>query len=667
VDVIGGNDAGFLAGIVHLSEILGVKYFAPRVFTVESNPGFEIKAMDIAKQPAFEWADGTHSHELTWTPWKYGFLYSESSVAPSGMASPPCHADWVHPPAFLVPPFLYAQDHPDYYALVKDKRLDGYRGRNAGDLQLCLGNPALQKVVAERIMRLMEQFPQTKYFGIGQGDGPHWCECELCTALGVDKQVLTDRMIAYANAVAEITSKQYPDRKLVILAYGKGREELPLREKLHPNVAVQYAFWPSSWPVWEATACQQNQLGMKLLDDWNALTGTNLTLFLYPVNTYENAEKIKLAASKGIRGFYHCGWRGDFPETTIYTSGRLIWDPEADVESMLDEIMPVIYGSAAAPYMREYFDMYHAFVRNCVEHPEQRRLYRDNNAHRYRRLPMPHAVKALELLTEAEAAAADNELALIFVQKEKYKVLFGYINEFNAMHPTIPADLFEDYALKLAELVKLARTCREPYATYRVPFSEWLYQTTGALDFDRRPYRWFNDNKIDAFLADPVNTLKTRIYLQKEVENGVELPAKAWLGSRYYEQYQGQPAAVLRRKSSPESRVRAYFKLDTLPAGDAQLELQGLDNEKAEIAEIEITINGQKIFAGPVAYPKNKWGWQTYKIPAGILAQGENVMAIANTMGDYKGDLGGGEAGPAEEALAQNYNWGWCMVRKVAI
>jgi hypothetical protein len=36
-------------------------------------------------------------------------------------------------------------------------------------------------------------------------------------------------------------------------------------------------------------------------------------------------------------------------------------------------------------------------------------------------------------------------------------------------------------------------------------------------------------------------------------------------------------------------------------------------------------------------------------------------------MGDYKGDLGGGEAGPAEEALAQNYNWGWCMVGSARI
>ncbi len=97
-----------------------------------------------------------------------------------------------------------------------------------------------------------------------------------------------------------------------------------------------------------------------------------------------------------------------------------------------------------------------------------------------------------------------------------------------------------------------------------------------------------------------------------------------------------------------------------------QLELQGLDNEKAEIAAIEIAINGHKIFAGPVEYPKNKWGAKTYAVPAGILQPGENIIAIANTMGDYK-TVAVGEAGPAEEALAAQYNWGWCMVGRARL
>ncbi len=574
LDLTGGNDAGVLAGALHLSELCGVKFYAPKFFTVKKNRELKIPAMDLARQPAFEWTTGPLDQNQTFAAWKYGYLHPDSTVAPSEKADAAA-VGWVHPPLFLAPPYLYATNHPEYYAMVKGRRVvDGpYKQleQSWGYLNLCLGNPDLQKVAAERIGRLMDMYPHTKYFGIGQGDGTGWCECDLCTALDADKEILTDRLIAYANAIAAITSRKHPDRKLVILAYGKGREDLPLREKLHPNVAIQYAFWGSSWPVWEAADCPQNQRGMRLLDDWNAFTGTNLTLFLYPVNTYENAAKLKLAAAKGIRGFHHCGLRGDFPEVTLYTTGRLIWSPDADLETMIDEIMPLLYGGAA-PLMREYFDMHHDLVRQCVADPSKWRVYREANVHRFRRVPLAYAGRALDLLSRAEAAAGNDDLALMKIHTEKYKVLYTYINEFNAVHPAIPDDLFEDYALKLAELVKLARKCREPYAGWRVPFSEWLYQTTGTLDFDRGPYTWFNDRKIDDFLADPVKALKTRVYLQEAIECGLELPAKAWLGSTHYAQYQGHPAAVLRRRSSPESRVKAYFKLDRQPLGNVKLE-----------------------------------------------------------------------------------------------
>ncbi len=668
LDLTGGNDAGVLAGALYLSELCGVKFYAPKFFTVKKKRELKIPAMDIARQPAFEWTTGPLDQHQTFSAWKYGYIHPDSTVAPSEKADAAA-VGWVHPPLFLAPPYLYATNHPEYYALVKGRRVVDGPNRQLeqswGYLNLCLGNPDLQKVAAERIGRLMDMYPHTKYFSIAQGDGTGWCECDMCTALDAGDKSWSDRLLSYANAVAALLQEKYPDRKLLIFAYGAKTEDLPLKTRLHPNVAIGYATWPSSWPIWEATDCPQNQRGMRLLDDWNAFTGTNLTLFLYPVNTYENAEKLKLAAAKGIRGFHHCGLRGDFPEVTLYTTGRLIWEPDADLEAMIDEIMPLLYGGAA-PLMREYFDMHHELVRQCVADPSMWRVYREVNLHKFRRMPMAYAGRALDLLTRAEAAAGGYDLALMKIHMEKYKVLYAYVNEFNAVHPAIPDDLFEDYALKLAELVKLARKCREPYAGWRMPFSEWLYQTTGVLDFDRGPYTWYNDKKIDAFLANPVQILRTRVYLQQEVEDGIELPAKAWLGSKCYEKYQGHPAAVLRRRSSPESRVRAYFQLDRLPAGDVKLELQGLDNEKTEAAEIEITINGQKIFAGPVEYPKNTWGVETYAVPAGILQPGENIIAIANTMGDYK-TVAGGEAGPAAEAMAAQYNWGWCMVGRVRL
>lgn len=662
VDVIGGNDAGLLAGVMHLSERLGVKFYAPRVFSIRRNPDLKIPVLDITRQPAFEWADG--SGVQTRNPWKYGYLYSESSVADSAKASPPGSGGWVHPPAFLAPPFLYARSHPEFYAMVKGRRFESFAG-NAGYINLCLGNPELHKVIAGRIAMLMEAYPQAKYFSIAQGDGMSWCECEKCRALDADPAVLTDRLVAYANAVAEILDMptKYPDRRLLVMAYAAQREDIPLREKLHPNVAVQYALWKSSWPMWGDTFCSQNRRGLALLDAWNEFTGTNLTLFLYPVNTYENADKIKLAAENGLRGFYQCGWRGDFPETTIYTTGRLIWDPGADVDAMIDEIMPVMYGGAAPP-MRDYFKRAHAFLKQAIAEPALWNRYYDFSIAMpwLMRAPAEYAEPALALLCQAEQAAlAENNAMLPAIRAEKLKLLLAWMNLEAAHAASMDRDRFEAHAARMAELVVLARALRAEKAFRTVSFPDWLFEiSAGALDIERDPRKWPEDPRLDEFLAAPAETLARKKYLQQPVGGGLELPASAWLGGRYYAEYAGQPSVVLRRQSSPESRVRAYFRLDQALDG-GELRLQGLDNDKKEKAEIKITINGKIIFNGPVDFAKNKWSWRTFELPRACLSAGENLLVIQNTTGDND-QKPAGAAGPADDALAQDHNWGWCMV-----
>ncbi len=667
VDVIGGNDAGVLAGAMQLSEQLGVKFYAPRVFTVVRNPDLTISALDITRHPAFEWADG--SGVQTRNPWKYGYLYSESSVADSAKASPPGSGGWVHPPVFLAPPFLYARRHPEFYAMVKGRRIDGFADK-AGYINLCLANPELHQVIAGRIAMLMEAYPQAKYFSIGQGDGMSWCECEKCRALDADPAVLTDRLVAYANAVAENLEMpaKYPDRRLLVMAYAAQREDIPLREKPHPNVAVQYALWKSSWPIWGDTFCRQNRRGLALLDAWNAFTGTNLTLFLYPVNTYENAEKIKLAADKGLRGFYHCGWRGDFPETTIYTTGRLIWDPAADVEALIDEIMPVMYGGAAPP-MRDYFTRAHAFLKQAIAAPALWNRYYDSSLAMpwLMRAPAEYAEPALALLRRAEEAAReDNNHMLPMIRAERLKLLLAWMNLEAAHADSLDRDQFEAHAGRMAELVALARALRAEKAFRTLSFPDWLFEASaGALDIERDPRKWPVDPRVDEFLAAPAETLARKKYLQQPVEGGWELPASAWVGGRYYANYAGYPGVVLRRQSSPESRVRAYFRLDQA-LGGSQLRLQGLDNDKKEKAEIKITINGNSIFNGPVEFAKNKWGWLTFEAPQAFLKAGENLLVIQNTTGDNQ-HMPAGAAGPADDALAQDYNWGWCIIGQARI
>jgi hypothetical protein len=109
----------------------------------------------------------------------------------------------------------------------------------------------------------------------------------------------------------------------------------------------------------------------------------------------------------------------------------------------------------------------------------------------------------------------------------------------------------------------------------------------------------------------------------------------------------GRPAVVLRRNSSPAPRVRAYWRLDALPETEADLQVQGLDNEKKEKAKIRIAINNHEIAAGPVVFPKNQWAWRSYKVPREYLKPGENVVVIEN--------------------ITQDYSWGWCMVSAIKL
>ena len=263
-------------------------------------------------------------------------------------------------------------------------------------------------------------------------------------------------------------------------------------------------------------------------------------MFLYPVNTYENADKIKLAAENGLRGFYQCGWRGDFPETTIYTTGRLIWDPGADVDAMIDEIMPVMYGGAAPP-MRDYFKRAHAFLKQAIAEPALWNRYYDFSIAMpwLMRAPAEYAEPALALLRRAEEAAlAENNVMLPAIRAEKLKLLLAWMNLEAAHADSMDRDRSEAHAARMAELVN--------WRVARKRLFEQCRSRIGCLrqrrrpDLERDPRKWPEDRRLDEFLAAPAETLARKIFAAA-CWGRVELPASAWLGGRYYAEYAGQP------------------------------------------------------------------------------------------------------------------------------
>src|SRR5262249_26374119 len=156
----------------------------------------------------------------------------------------------------ILPPDRYGATHPEYFALVNGKRAwEKFDGKHGA--QPCTSNPEVVGLTADYVERFFDQHPEYDAFSISLNDGGGFCECDRCRRLdsgtrqtssadpeagGAGKRaVITDRIVTFANQVAEIVARKHPDKKLLLFAYGPYKLP-PVRVKPDPNVIIQYTF-----------------------------------------------------------------------------------------------------------------------------------------------------------------------------------------------------------------------------------------------------------------------------------------------------------------------------------------------------------------------------------------------------------------------------------------
>ncbi|MGV3773184.1 MAG: DUF4838 domain-containing protein [Verrucomicrobiales bacterium] len=234
--------------------------------------------------------------------------------------------------------------HPEFRALV-----DGTR---QGD-QLCVSNSGLRKVAVEWALNFLKNNPDADMVSMEPSDGGGQCECVPCKQLGT----ISDRVFTLANEVAREVADAYPGKMVGLYAYNEHSE--PPRFELEPNVYVQltagftrgrYTFdelveaWPkkcknmgfyeyfSVWP-WDYDQYpggRANDLGYirKQLPYYFRRGATSLDC--------------ESSANFGLHG------RG------YYLANKLMWNPQADVEAILNDFHEKAFGPAAGAMRRFY-------------------------------------------------------------------------------------------------------------------------------------------------------------------------------------------------------------------------------------------------------------------------------------------------------------------------
>ena len=260
----------------------------------------------------------------------------------------------------LVSPGAYFAEHPEYYSLRHGKRTTD---------QLCTTNPHVVPIAIETAKswaRIAQAKEPAAVLTISPNDGNSFCQCDHCKKL-VKQSNYYGPILDFANKVARGVGEEYPDARITFHANYHAGSDPPTHIKPEPNLV----FWLTKWNVDQCHPISHPN-GRKwrdAIDKWVAYGKEQSNpIFLYTYYGHYATctyfpilrvleEELPYCYDRGIIGVYsqtdsHWGCQG----LNLYVLARLLWDPKADVDAMIDEYCRLAFGPGAKA-MRAYYDL----------------------------------------------------------------------------------------------------------------------------------------------------------------------------------------------------------------------------------------------------------------------------------------------------------------------
>ena len=295
---------------------------------------------------------------------------------------------------FWIPGTLF-KEHPEYFPLIKGKRTNYEKPNYSVKVQTNVGSKEVQELVAQKMIRILREHPDIKMIGLGMNDGAGWGDSPEERAMDDEEEyrrgVYSTRYFRFANIVAEKVAKVFPDVKIHTYAYFSC-EEPPKLEKLHPNLIIEFCTYRRDYKrTLDDPSSPVNAYWNKLLLKWlkfgNALYIRDYLVFggfpAFDVPVLKIIQRdLQYYRKIGVTGYYtECmvdGCAPDAPEKVrkgyyrrdmnpekqllywtgmkmeFHLLGRLLWNPDADLETLKKEYFKNYYGAAAEAMEKIY-------------------------------------------------------------------------------------------------------------------------------------------------------------------------------------------------------------------------------------------------------------------------------------------------------------------------
>ena len=349
--LFGGSDSGTRNAVYSfLEEYLGCRMYTPDAIKIPKQKTIRLPQINDTQTPIFSYRETLHYFPLNsqeYCDWHK--LHSRRDRMKNwGM--------YVHTFNRLVPPDEYFNEHPEYFS-----ELNGYRIK---DGQLCLSNPEVLKITITNLSKKIAENPNAQIWSVSQNDNYNYCCCEKCKPVDEKYDTHAGTVIEFVNKVA----REFPDKTISTLAYQYSRKApIGIVPEKNVNIMLCSIECDRSRPLEIMSSDSSFQ---KDLADWGKLTN-NIWLWDYVVqfrnyldpfpNLHVLQPNLQFFAKYNCAMMFQQGSGGsisEFHELRTYLIAKLLWDPNIDIDAVMDDFLNGYYGDAG-PIIRKYIDKMH--------------------------------------------------------------------------------------------------------------------------------------------------------------------------------------------------------------------------------------------------------------------------------------------------------------------
>ena len=521
--LVGGGYRGTTYAVYRFLQHLGCRFYATDLEVVPPPGEVRLQApLEITDSPAFEW----RAMWGTVAPMKVGLSPGEWTArvgevdVPKMMAIPP-GGFWHHTMGFLVRAEDHFDSHPEYFA-----ELGGERKRvDPAVQQHCLSNPELRWLMTDKVLEWIAAHPDQDYYPVHFGDVAHFCECSECRKLYEQQGSISDTVIWFLNEIAAEVAEKHPDKFLTILSYHATRKA-PVKVRPLPNLLIVFcAIVECQGRPWSHPVNLRFNV-LRDLEDWvriHPLGGRGIMTFDYPMSyhytgfpypaLYAYVENLRAYSRLDLRGTYVCGLseRSHLVHLYSYVIPRIMWNPDRDLGTLIEEFCRAWYGPAWEP-MRDYVDLIHGGamasqspgVMDCHAGPGQA-YFKDL-------FSADLCERAYALFSRAESLA-DDDLIRRRIAHEKWGLLF--IDQYLHGSPSrelVPDESAEGYRL-VAPSEEAVERLGEFLRTTKLVGRAWEmeprfgFSLSNVVGMEPSVSPWWDCPQMKALMDDPRGAL----------------------------------------------------------------------------------------------------------------------------------------------------------------